>query len=92
MSDFNHGFWSLYIAGFTAAGIAGCLVLLWLSGRKKVAPGDVVVCEVDCALLHDLSARSCRVVWETENFNSLKVFSRLCNSVVFPEPEGAETM
>ena len=41
MSDFTHGFWSLYVAAFTAAGIAGCLLLLWLSARKKVAPrGD----------------------------------------------------
>ena len=36
------------------------------SGRRKVVPGDVVVCEVDCALLHDLSARSCRIVWEKQ--------------------------
>lgn len=38
MSDFTSGFWSLYVAGITLAGIIGCLVLLWLSGRKKVAP------------------------------------------------------
>jgi 3-isopropylmalate/(R)-2-methylmalate dehydratase large subunit len=36
------------------------------SGRTKVAAGDVVVCEVDCALLHDLSARSCRIVFEKQ--------------------------
>ena len=41
-------------------------ILAKRSGRKKVAPGDVVVCEVDCALLHDLSARSCRVVFEKQ--------------------------
>jgi len=38
MSDFTDGFWSLYVSGITLAGIVGCLVLLWLSGRKKVAP------------------------------------------------------
>lgn len=38
MSDFDSGFWSVYIAGATLAGIAACLLLLWLSGRKKVAP------------------------------------------------------
>lgn len=38
MSDFNHGFWSTYVAGATLAGIIACLVLLWVSGRKKVAP------------------------------------------------------
>jgi len=37
MSDFTNGFWSVYVAGFTAAGIAGCLLLLWLSGRKRIA-------------------------------------------------------
>jgi cytochrome c oxidase cbb3-type subunit 3 len=37
MSDFNHGFWSVYIAGITLAGIAGCLLLLWITSRKKVA-------------------------------------------------------
>ena len=30
------------------------------SGRKSVAPGDVVVVDVECALMHDLSARSAR--------------------------------
>jgi cytochrome c oxidase cbb3-type subunit 3 len=37
MSDFNHGFWSVYIAGATLAGIAACLLLLWVTFRKKVA-------------------------------------------------------
>lgn len=37
MSDFNSGFWSIYVAGITLAGMIGCLVLLWISGRKKVA-------------------------------------------------------
>jgi 3-isopropylmalate/(R)-2-methylmalate dehydratase large subunit len=34
------------------------------SGRSSVAPGDVVVVDVECALMHDLSARSCRRVFE----------------------------
>jgi cytochrome c oxidase cbb3-type subunit 3 len=37
MSDFISGFWSNYIAAFTVAGIAGCLILLWVTSRKKVA-------------------------------------------------------
>jgi cytochrome c oxidase cbb3-type subunit 3 len=37
MSDFVSGFWSIYVSGITLAGIIGCLVLLWVSGRKKVA-------------------------------------------------------
>lgn len=37
MSDFINGFWSNYIAAFTAAGIAGCALLLWVTARKKVA-------------------------------------------------------
>lgn len=37
MSDFISDFWSHYVAFFTAAGIAGCAVLLWMTGRKKVA-------------------------------------------------------
>lgn len=36
MSDFTANSWSVYIAGFTLAGIAGCLLLLWLTARKKV--------------------------------------------------------
>jgi cytochrome c oxidase cbb3-type subunit 3 len=38
MSDFNDGFWAIYVAGFTTLGMVACLVLLWISGRKKVAP------------------------------------------------------
>jgi cytochrome c oxidase cbb3-type subunit III len=38
MSDFTSGFWSLFVAGFTVAGIAACLLLLWVTARKKVAP------------------------------------------------------
>jgi cytochrome c oxidase cbb3-type subunit 3 len=37
MSDFTHNFWSVYIAGLTIAGILGCVILLWVTGRKKVA-------------------------------------------------------
>ncbi|MDP3136103.1 MAG: cbb3-type cytochrome c oxidase N-terminal domain-containing protein, partial [Burkholderiaceae bacterium] len=36
MSDFNDGFWSIYVAALTLAGIFGCLLLLWLTARKKV--------------------------------------------------------
>ncbi len=37
MSDFTHGNWSIFIAAATLVGIAACLVLLWLTSRKKVA-------------------------------------------------------
>ena len=37
MSDFTDGFWSVYIAGATLIGIAACLLLLWVTSRKKVA-------------------------------------------------------
>jgi cytochrome c oxidase cbb3-type subunit III len=37
MSDFNSNFWSLYVAGFTLVSILACLVLLWVTARKKVA-------------------------------------------------------
>jgi cytochrome c oxidase cbb3-type subunit III len=41
MSDFTSGFWSLYVAGITLAGIVACLLLLWVTARKKVeARGD----------------------------------------------------
>ena len=36
MSDFTSGFWSAYIAGATLAGIAACMLLLWITSRKKV--------------------------------------------------------
>jgi len=39
MSDFTSGFWSVYVAGITLAGILGCGVLLWLTSRKKVKAG-----------------------------------------------------
>ena len=39
MSDFTSGFWSVYVAAATIAGIAGCLLLLWVTARKKVPAG-----------------------------------------------------
>jgi cytochrome c oxidase cbb3-type subunit 3 len=36
MSDFTAGFWSTYVAGITLVGILGCLLLLWVTARKKV--------------------------------------------------------
>ena len=36
MSDFNADFWSVYVAGATVLGILGCIVLLWVTARKKV--------------------------------------------------------
>ncbi|MBC5766980.1 cytochrome-c oxidase, cbb3-type subunit III [Ramlibacter albus] len=36
MSDFTSGFWSPYVAGLTIVGILGCLLLLWVTSRKKV--------------------------------------------------------
>ncbi len=41
------------------------------SGRAKVEPGDIVVTDVDCAILHDLSGRSCRQVFESKVGGSL---------------------
>src|SRR6266568_5021443 len=38
MSDFNADFWSVYVAGLSLAGILGCLLLLWITARKKVVP------------------------------------------------------
>lgn len=35
MSDFTHGFWSLYVAGITIVSILACLLLLWFSGKAK---------------------------------------------------------
>lgn len=37
MSDFTSNFWSFYVAGITLAGIVGCVLLLWVTARKKVA-------------------------------------------------------
>jgi cytochrome c oxidase cbb3-type subunit III len=36
MSDFNTNFWSVYVAGATLASILACLLLLWITARKKV--------------------------------------------------------
>jgi cytochrome c oxidase cbb3-type subunit 3 len=36
MSDFTNGLWSTYVAVLTALGIGGCLLLLWVTSRKKV--------------------------------------------------------
>jgi cytochrome c oxidase cbb3-type subunit III len=36
MSDFNHAFWSIAVAATTLVGIAACLLLLWMTSRKKV--------------------------------------------------------
>jgi cytochrome c oxidase cbb3-type subunit 3 len=38
MSDFNANFWSVYVAGMTLVGILACLLLLWITARKKVLP------------------------------------------------------
>ena len=41
MSDFTSNFWSLYVAGMTILGILACLLLLWITARKKiVSSGD----------------------------------------------------
>jgi cytochrome c oxidase cbb3-type subunit 3 len=38
MSDFNDNFWSVYVAGLTLVSILACLLLLWITARKKVVP------------------------------------------------------
>ena len=40
MSDFTSKFWSIFVASITLVGILACLVLLWVTARKKVAPGS----------------------------------------------------
>jgi cytochrome c oxidase cbb3-type subunit 3 len=37
MSDFNGNFWSWYVGVLTLVSIAACLVLLWITARKKIA-------------------------------------------------------
>ncbi|SEQ30144.1 cytochrome-c oxidase, cbb3-type subunit III [Giesbergeria anulus] len=37
MSDFTSNFWSIFVTGITIVGIFGCLLLLWMTARKKVA-------------------------------------------------------
>ena len=36
MSDFTGNFWSVYVTAATLLGIVGCIVLLWVTARKKV--------------------------------------------------------
>nr|WP_315245391.1 cytochrome-c oxidase, cbb3-type subunit III [uncultured Albidiferax sp.] len=36
MSDFNSDFWSVFISAVSAVSIAACLLLLWVTARKKV--------------------------------------------------------
>jgi cytochrome c oxidase cbb3-type subunit 3 len=38
MSDFNANFWSIYVAALTVVSILACLLLLWITARKKVVP------------------------------------------------------
>ncbi|MBA2961558.1 MULTISPECIES: cytochrome-c oxidase, cbb3-type subunit III [Ramlibacter] len=40
MSDFITPSWSLYVAGMTVASILACLILLWLTARKKIVGAD----------------------------------------------------
>lgn len=41
MSDFTSNFWSIYVAGISLVSILACLLLLWVTARKKVpATGD----------------------------------------------------
>jgi cytochrome c oxidase cbb3-type subunit 3 len=35
MSDFTHGFWSLYVAGLTVLSIVGCALLLTMQSKRK---------------------------------------------------------
>ena len=37
MSDFTHNFWSYYVGIITVVSIIACLILLWMSGKAKVA-------------------------------------------------------
>jgi cytochrome c oxidase cbb3-type subunit 3 len=36
MSDFTSNFWSVYVAGITLVSILACVILLWVTARKKV--------------------------------------------------------
>ena len=40
MSDFTGNFWSLYVAALTLLGIVACLVLLWVTARKRIVSSD----------------------------------------------------
>jgi cytochrome c oxidase cbb3-type subunit 3 len=36
MSDFNSEFWSYFVGGVTLVGVFACMLLLWLTARKKI--------------------------------------------------------
>ena len=36
MSDFNADFWSVYVAALTLVSVLACLILLWVTARKKI--------------------------------------------------------
>jgi cytochrome c oxidase cbb3-type subunit 3 len=36
MSDFTSNFWSVYVAVITLVSIFACLILLWVTARKKM--------------------------------------------------------
>ncbi|MDB4906879.1 MAG: cytochrome c oxidase, cbb3-type, subunit [Gemmatimonadetes bacterium] len=36
MSDFTGNFWSLYVAAMTLASVLACVLLLWITARKKI--------------------------------------------------------
>jgi cytochrome c oxidase cbb3-type subunit 3 len=36
MSDFTSNFWPTFVAALAVLGIAACLLLLWITARKKV--------------------------------------------------------
>lgn len=38
MSDFVNNFWSIYVTAITLGGIIGCMLLLYITARKKVVP------------------------------------------------------
>jgi cytochrome c oxidase cbb3-type subunit III len=38
MSDFKTEFWSVYVAAISVVSILACLLLLWITARKKVTP------------------------------------------------------
>jgi cytochrome c oxidase cbb3-type subunit 3 len=38
MSDFKTEFWSVYVAAISIVSIVACLLLLWITARKKVTP------------------------------------------------------
>ena len=40
MSDFNSGFWNVYITVITLAGILACAALLWRLSTKRLPPGQ----------------------------------------------------